>query len=96
MEHHRRIFLDLETESGHCQTLLGAVEKFNVKRVWSRNGAFDPAHPHQCLDEVLLSASTEKLAVISGGEYLGKDDPVLLSVEPLAEGSTSSCGTTST
>ena len=86
VEHHRRIFLDLATEAGHCQTLLGAVEKFNVKRVWSRNGAFDPAQPHQCLDEVLLSASTEKLAVISGGEYLGKDDPVLLSVEPLAEG----------
>ena len=33
---------------------------------------------------MLLSASTEKLAIISGGEYLGKDDPVLLAVEPLA------------
>ena len=33
---------------------------------------------------MLLAASTEKLAVISGGEYLGKDDPVLLAVEPLA------------
>jgi fructose 1,6-bisphosphatase len=32
----------------------------------------------------LLAASTEKLAVISGGEYLGKDDPVLLAVAPLA------------
>jgi fructose 1,6-bisphosphate aldolase/phosphatase len=36
------------------------------------------------LGDVLLAASTEKLAIISGGEYLGKDDPVLLAVEPLA------------
>jgi fructose 1,6-bisphosphatase len=33
----------------------------------------------------LLAASTEKLAVITGGEYRGKDDPVLLAVEPLAQ-----------
>ena len=32
-----------------------------------------------------MAASTEKLSVISGGEYLGKDDPVLLAVEPLAQ-----------
>jgi fructose 1,6-bisphosphatase len=28
-----------------------------------------------------LAASTEKLALIAGGEYVGKDDPVLLGVE---------------
>ena len=32
-----------------------------------------------------MAASTEKLAVITGGEYRGKDDPVLLAVEPLAD-----------
>jgi fructose 1,6-bisphosphate aldolase/phosphatase len=76
VEQHSRAFLDAEAEAGLIQRLLGATDKFNVKRVWTRtaNG----------LGDVLLSASTEKLAVISGGEYLGKDDPVLLAVEPLA------------
>ena len=35
---------------------------------------------------MLLAASTEKLAIITGGEYRGKDDPVLLAVEPVANG----------
>jgi fructose 1,6-bisphosphatase len=34
---------------------------------------------------ILLSASTEKLAVITGGEYVGKDDPVLLGVDELVD-----------
>ncbi len=86
VEHHRRIFLDLESDWPSAETLLGAVEKFNVKRIWSRSAAgWDPDRPGDSLGEVLLSASTEKLAVISGGEYLGKDDPVLLAAEPLAE-----------
>ncbi len=86
VEHHRRIFLDLESDWSSAETLLGAVEKFNVKRIWSRSAeGWDPDRPGDALGEILLSASTEKLAVISGGEYLGKDDPVLLAVEPLAE-----------
>jgi fructose 1,6-bisphosphate aldolase/phosphatase len=84
VERHRRAFLDVETESEVAQRLLGATDKFNVKRVWSRTGAWDPARPAAGLADVLLAASTEKLAIISGGEYLGKDDPVLLAVEPLA------------
>jgi fructose 1,6-bisphosphate aldolase/phosphatase len=76
VEQHRRAFLDTEGEAGLIQRLLGATDKFNVKRVWARSGGE--------LADMLLAASTEKLAVISGGEYLGKDDPVLLAVEPLA------------
>ncbi len=35
------------------------------------------------LQDILLAASTEKLGIISGGEYVGKDDPVLLGVSEL-------------
>jgi fructose 1,6-bisphosphate aldolase/phosphatase len=84
VEKHRRVFLDYETELPAAQRLLGATDKFNFKRIWSRKGAWNPSRAAGLLGDVLLAASTEKLAVISGGEYLGKDDPVLLSVEPLA------------
>jgi fructose 1,6-bisphosphate aldolase/phosphatase len=81
VERHRRAFLDVETESEPIQRLLGATDKYNVKRLWTRTAAGTGADG---LGDVLLAASTEKLAIISGGEYLGKDDPVLLAVEPLA------------
>jgi fructose 1,6-bisphosphate aldolase/phosphatase len=84
VERHRRVFLDLDAESGAAQRLLGATDKFNFKRVWARTTEWNPAHAAETLGDVLLAASTEKLAIISGGEYLGKDDPVLLAVEPLA------------
>jgi fructose 1,6-bisphosphate aldolase/phosphatase len=86
VERHRRVFLDFETEAALVQRLLGATDKFNFKRVWTRRQPFTPARATDALGDVLLAASTEKLAVISGGEYLGKDDPVLLAVEPLANG----------
>jgi fructose 1,6-bisphosphate aldolase/phosphatase len=84
VEQHRRVFLDLDAEAMPAQQLLGATDKFNFKRVWARTGDWDPARTEAVLGDVLLAASTEKLAVISGGEYLGKDDPVLLAVGPLA------------
>jgi fructose 1,6-bisphosphate aldolase/phosphatase len=84
VERHRRVFLDLDTESEMAQSLLGATDKFNFKRIWTRSAAWNPARPVAELGDILLAASTEKLAIISGGEYLGKDDPVLLAVEPLA------------
>lgn len=86
VEHHRRIFLDFKSEAEYAQHLLGAVERFNVKRIWSRRAKnWDSESPTDGLGEVLLAASTEKLAVITGGEYRGKDDPVLLAVEPFAD-----------
>ena len=86
VENHKRVFLDLESEPLSIQNLLGAIERFNIKRIWSRTGEkWDPARTQELLEEILLAASTEKLAVITGGEYRGKDDPVLLAVEPLAQ-----------
>jgi fructose 1,6-bisphosphate aldolase/phosphatase len=84
VEKHRRVFLDFETESEPAQRLLGATDKFNFKRIWTRTGNSNPAKSESGLGDILLAASTEKLAVITGGEYRGKDDPVLLAVEPLA------------
>lgn len=84
VERHRRVFLDFESERESAQLLLGATDKFNFKRIWARRAGWDPAHAEESLGDVLLVASTEKLAVITGGEYRGKDDPVLLCVEPLA------------
>jgi fructose 1,6-bisphosphate aldolase/phosphatase len=85
VEKHRRAFLDLETDAAVAQSLLGATDKFNFKRLWTRTAAWDTGRATSLLGDILLAASTEKLAIISGGEYLGKDDPVLLAVEPLAE-----------
>jgi fructose 1,6-bisphosphate aldolase/phosphatase len=84
VEKHRRVFLDAESEGEIAQRLLGATDKFNFKRIWMRTAAWNPSRPDSVLGDVLLAASTEKLAIITGGEYRGKDDPVLLAVEPLA------------
>jgi fructose 1,6-bisphosphate aldolase/phosphatase len=84
VEKHRRIFLDVDSESPAAQQLLGANDKFNIKRIWTRIADGNLAKAEANVGDVLLAASTEKLAVITGGEYRGKDDPVLLAVEPLA------------
>ncbi|GIW45812.1 MAG: hypothetical protein KatS3mg077_3094 [Candidatus Binatia bacterium] len=83
---HRRIFLDASVHRAEIERLLGATNLFNVKRVWSlQRPVPDPADVVQHLDRLLLAASTEKLAIIAGGEYVGKDDPVLLGVPSLVE-----------
>jgi fructose 1,6-bisphosphate aldolase/phosphatase len=84
VEKHRRVFLDVDTDAAAAQALVGATDKFNFKRLWTRTADWVPARAAESLGDILLAASTEKLAIISGGEYLGKDDPVLLAVEPLA------------
>jgi len=86
VERHRRVFLDVDSEAETAQRLLGATDKYNFKRIWSRKAAWNPGRPETTLADILLAASTEKLAIITGGEYRGKDDPVLLCIEPLADG----------
>ncbi len=81
---HTRIFLDGRSQVDEVRTLLGATNLFNVKRLWSLTKAVGPAEPVEpALGEIVLAASTERLALIAGGEYVGKDDPVLLGVEEL-------------
>ncbi len=83
---HRRIFLDAIAHGAAVQRLLGATNLFNVKRIWSLPKAVsDAAAVPEHLGRILLSASTEKLAIIAGGEYVGKDDPVLIGELELLE-----------
>lgn len=83
---HRRIFLDACSHREAIRNLLGATNLFNVKRLWALpKPQIDSSQIKQTLASLLLAASTEKLAIISGGEYVGKDDPVLLGVRPLVE-----------
>ncbi|HEV8718591.1 MAG TPA: fructose 1,6-bisphosphatase, partial [Candidatus Binatia bacterium] len=84
VHNHTRIFLDARMQREDIQTLLGAANLFNVKRVWSLPQAVTrPEAVEGAVQDILLAASTEKLALITGGEYVGKDDPVLLGVEEL-------------
>ena len=83
---HRRIFLDFRAHHDAIRNLLGATNLFNVKRLWALPQTEpDAARVKQAATDLLLAASTEKLAIIAGGEYVGKDDPVLLGVRPLVE-----------
>lgn len=87
---HNRIFLDLETQRQEIYGLLGDVHRFNIKRVfekvkrgWQVNASRDINILSRYIDPVhVFEASTEKLAIITGGEYRGKDDAV--SVQTLA------------
>jgi fructose 1,6-bisphosphatase len=84
VHNHTRIFLDAQTHRQEIEDLLGATNLFNVKRMWSLpQSAARPDAIESALQDILLAASTEKLGIISGGEYVGKDDPVLLGVSEL-------------
>ncbi len=84
VHNHRRIFLDAEAHREDVKVLLGATNLFNVKRLWSLSGTTARREAvESAVRDVVLAASTEKLALITGGEYVGKDDPVLLGLEEL-------------
>ncbi len=84
MHNHTRIFLDARAHREDIETLLGATNLFNVKRLWSLPHTVAQREAVKgAVQDILLAASTEKLALITGGEYVGKDDPVLLGVEEL-------------
>jgi fructose 1,6-bisphosphate aldolase/phosphatase len=80
----RRVFLDARAHEEDIRTLLGATNLFNVKRLWSLPDTVSRREEvKKAIHDILLAASTEKLALIAGGEYVGKDDPVLLGVDEL-------------
>lgn len=84
VHNHTRIFLDARAHREDIETLLGATNLFNVKRLWSLPQMVAQREAVEgAVQDILLAASTEKLALITGGEYVGKDDPVLLGVEEL-------------
>jgi fructose 1,6-bisphosphate aldolase/phosphatase len=84
VHNHTRILLDARAHREDIETLLGATNLFNVKRLWSLPRVVAQREAVKgAVQDILLAASTEKLALITGGEYVGKDDPVLLGVEEL-------------
>lgn len=81
---HARIFLDVYHHRDDIAHLLGATNLYNVKRVWSLpQRVSDIGSVKSAVEDILASASTERLALIAGGQYVGKDDPVLLGDEDL-------------
>ncbi|MDI6755576.1 MAG: fructose 1,6-bisphosphatase [Thermodesulfobacteriota bacterium] len=84
VHNHKRIFLDGRAHREDIAALLGATNLFNIKRLWSLPRTVNQKEAvESSVCDILLAASTEKLALITGGEYVGKDDPVLLGVEEL-------------
>ncbi len=82
----RRMFLDFERHLNLIERLVGATDAYNFKRIWARTSdTWEPSEPGQGLGDILLAASTEKLSIITGGEYRGKDDPVFLAIAELFE-----------
>jgi fructose 1,6-bisphosphate aldolase/phosphatase len=84
VHNHKRVFLDARAHRDDVAALLGATNLFNIKRIWSLSQVVNQREAvEEAVQDILLAASTEKLALITGGEYVGKDDPVLLGVEDL-------------
>jgi len=84
---HKTIYLDVETQWDYIERLAANPDRYNYKYVVSKAKAgWDPQNVQDYVgDQILISTSTEKLSVISGGEYRGKDDSVCLANEFFSE-----------
>lgn len=69
---HKKVFLHTPEEMYDLLALIGAKERYVIKRVYPKE-----VHPKLPHDEPVAVISTEKLYQIAG-EYVGKDDPVAL------------------
>ncbi len=75
----KRIFLDAVQDREAVIRYLADSDRFNVKHVWSKQTqAWDVTNPGEHLDRPLLGASVTRLGILTGGEYVGKDDPVMV------------------
>jgi len=75
IHHAQRATLDYGNQTADVHTLLAPTHLNSVKRVWQAGSA-----------RILASLSVEKLGIIAGGEYIGKDDPVLIAVPEIING----------
>ncbi|MDX1611757.1 MAG: fructose-1,6-bisphosphate aldolase/phosphatase [Candidatus Thermoplasmatota archaeon] len=71
IKEHNRVFLQTPEDSYKVLALIGAKERFVIKRVFPK-----PEHKLPS-NEPVVAVSTEKLVDVAG-EYVGKDDPVAL------------------
>ncbi len=75
----KRIFLDAVSDRALIKTLLAHSDRFNVRHVWTKKGQdFNLGAPIDYLDRIVLCSSVTKLGLLAGGEYVGKDDPVIV------------------
>lgn len=75
----KRIYLDAEKDKDAIYLYLADSDRFNIKHVWSKKQAgWDINNPQAYLGKPLLGSSVTKLGILAGGEYIGKDDPVMV------------------
>lgn len=75
----KRIYLDAEKDKVAIYLYLADSDRFNIKHVWSkRKAGWDINNPQAYLGKPLLGSSVTKLGILAGGEYIGKDDPVMV------------------
>lgn len=75
----QRIFLDAKADKDAVFAYLADSDRFNIKHVWSKKrSGWDIKKPGAFLLKPVLGSSVTKLGILAGGEYIGKDDPVML------------------
>jgi len=74
-----RIFLDAQKDKEAIYLYLADSDRFNIKQVWSKKtSAWNINNFQANLDRPVLGSSVTKLGILAGGEYIGKDDPVMV------------------
>ncbi len=75
----RRIFLDAKADQESIRLYLADSDRFNVRNIWSKKKkGWDLKRPQEFADRILLSSSVTRLGMLAGGEYVGKDDPLII------------------
>ncbi|MCX5704404.1 MAG: fructose 1,6-bisphosphatase, partial [Candidatus Omnitrophica bacterium] len=75
----KRIFLDAQQDQEAIFIYLADSDRFNIKQVWDKKQAgWDINNPEGYLNRPILGSSVTKLGILAGGEYIGKDDPVMV------------------
>ena len=75
----KRIFLDAVKDREAVKKYLADSDRFNVRNIWAKSSPdWDITRPAQFLDRPLASSSVTRLGILTGGEYVGKDDPLII------------------
>ena len=75
----KRIFLDAQEDKEAIFIYFADSDRFNIKQVWDKKQAgWDINNPEGYLTRPILGSSVTKLGILAGGEYIGKDDPVMV------------------
>lgn len=75
IHHAQRGDFSYANEKATLQALLAPTHLNSVKRIWQAGAS-----------RILAALSVEKLGIIAGGEYVGKDDPVLIATPEIIKG----------